>query len=279
MVGYLFMFFSILNQSSFALDFQSSRTLSLGQSGRGGALLGDTITTNPSLLGFQPVASASGTFNWLNQPNGSGNNFNVSVIDGKNPYLNAGVSFTRRKTIDLIHVSVAKRVTPWLSVGASGKRLATRSNSEAAAGNAYTGYDAGISTSVAIPPSVSAIPLQFGLAADNIANKVSHEPYVGSRQVGAGVKATFSSAIVLYGDIVRNFSPTKGNYPFYAGGLEVAMMGDLFLRGGIFGLREKGWSAGAGWVGPKLALGYGYQSRKIDTDKSFEHAVTMDIFM
>lgn len=260
-----------------ALDFQSSRTLSLGGSGRGGAMLTDTITLNPSMLGFQPVAALSGTYNWLNPD--AGNNFNVAVIDGRNPYVNAGFSFTRKTSEDLFHLSLAKRVVPWLAVGVSGKRFATRSNATAATGGSQVGYDGGLSATVALPTETVGIPLQFGIVGDNLANRVENERYIGPRQLGTGIKANLNNILLLYGDYVQNFSNLLGNYSTLSGGLEVALGSEIFARAGAFGFRENGWSAGIGWVGPKIGIAYGYQNRRFDAERSFSHAVTADIFM
>jgi hypothetical protein len=270
-------------QPAFALDFQSSRTLSLAQSGRGGALLTDTITLNPSLLGFQPAAALSGTFDWINNndvPSGTANHvLNGSVIDGKNEYVNAGVAYTRRTDVDLIHVALAKRVLPWLSLGASGKHFATRSNTAAASGEQVSGIDVGLSASVALPPELLPVPLQFGITADNLRNQASGEPYLKGRQIGGGFKATLNKTLMLYGDLVETFSNKSGAIPTYSGGAEVALMGDFFARGGLLGFRERGWAAGLGWIGPKIGLSYGYQNRHLDADRTLEHALTLDLFM
>jgi hypothetical protein len=255
----------------------------LAQSGRGGALLTDTITLNPSLLGFQPAAALSGTYDWINNndtPSGMGNHIlNASVIDGKNEYVNAGVAYTRRADVDLIHVALAKRVLPWLSLGASGKRFATRSNTVTASGQQVTGIDGGLSLSVALPPEVIAIPIQVGLTADNLRNQVTAEPYLGGRELGGGFKVTLSKTLMVYGDLVEKFSNSKGAIPTYSAGAELALMGDFYVRGGLLGFRERGWATGIGWIGPKLGIGYGYQNRHLDADRTFDHALTMDIYM
>lgn len=275
--------FLLGTRAGWALDFQSSRTLSLAQSGRGGALLNDTITLNPALLGFQPAASISGTFNWLNnaQTQAGANNraFNVSVIDGKNEYVNAGISFTRRPDVDFIHVGLAKRVSEWLSLGVSGKRFNTSNNNQAYQGQQLTGYEAGVSAGIAIPQSVISVPIQFGLTADNLMHRPTDEKIVGPKQLGGGVKVAFSQMLMLYGDVVENFSNFQGVYASYAGGAEIALGNEIYARGGLFGVREKGWSAGLGWIGPKLGISYGYQNKRVEAEREFNHAVTMDIFM
>lgn len=269
--------------TAWCLDFQSSRTLSLAQTGRGGALLNDTITLNPSLLGFQPVSSVSGTYNWLNnaQTSGSDNRaFNVSVIDGKNEYVNAGLSYTRRPDLDFIHVGLAKRVSSFMSVGISAKRFTTSSNNAAAHGAQVSGIEGGASVSFAPPPDLTyGIPVQIGITADNLRNKSEYTPYVGPRQIGGGVKVNLNKLLMLYGDTVENFTPGMGAFPSYASGAEISLGNDFYARGGLMGFREKGWSTGLGWVGPKIGISYGYQNRHVQAERSFQHAVTCDIYM
>ncbi|HRK01041.1 MAG TPA: hypothetical protein PLH57_00120 [Oligoflexia bacterium] len=248
-------------------------------------MLNDTVTLNPSMLAFQQVASLSGTFNWINSPTGAGTpdntnqTFNVSVIDGKNQYASAGLSFTRRHDADFVHVAVAKRVLPFMGIGLGGKRYSTRDNRLAATGRAISGVDGGASVSFAIPETVIATPIQIGLVADNLIHRASDEVLTGPRTYGGGVKVNVSKILLLYGDLVEKFWHDRGAYPVYSGGAEIAMGGSFYARGGLFGYREKGWSAGGGWVGPKLGLSYGYQSKREDAVRSFDHAVTMDIYM
>jgi hypothetical protein len=166
-----------------------------------------------------------------------------------------------------------------MSVGTSVKRFTTRSNPLAASGQAVTGYDAGTSLAFAIPPSISETPIQVGLTADNLLHKPANEPYVGPKQYGGGMKVTMNKQLMLYGDLVENFSNFRGAYPTYSGGAEISVGWDFYLRGGLFGFTEKGWGTGLGWVGPKIGVNYGFQSRRFEAERSFEHAITMDLYM
>lgn len=274
----------MLPKSLLGLDFQSSRTLSLSQAGRGGALLNDTITLNPSMLGFQTVAALSGTYNWANNTYASRADadsqrlFNVSVVDGKNEYLSAGISFTRRPDQDMFHMAMAKRVSSGVSVGLSGKRYSTRSNALAANGQSVSGFDVGASASFAVP-GFTEVPVQLGLTADNLIHKEADERYVGPRQIGLGVKVNLNQLLMVYADAVEFLPKASGATQGYYGGAEVALGSDFYIRGGLMGFREKGWSAGGGWVGPKLGVAYGYQNRRVEAERDFQHSVTMDIYM
>jgi hypothetical protein len=214
-------------------------------------------------------------------------------VDGRNQYVNAGVSFTRQPDLDFIHVGLAKRLADPVSVGATVKRFSTHSNSAAYKGDSVTGYDGGLSVSYALiqksggnaigengqPITQTSTPLQVGLTVDNLRHLDRDEIYLGPRQLGAGVKYNISSVMLLYGDFVENYSHNSGAWPMYFGGTELSVGSDIYLRGGLFGFRQKGWSAGLGWVGPKIGVGYGYQNQRDAAERTFQHAVTMDIYM
>lgn len=270
----LFLTVFVGEKPAHAVDFQTSRILALGTTGRGGALLNDTILLNPSLLGFQPVQSISGTYKWVEDKA-----FNVSVIDGKNKYFQAGIGYTRMPDLDFIHLALAKRATNWLSFGTTAKRYSTRANNLAANGQEVSGFDGGPSVSVAFPKEVTGVALQLGLTGDNLTHKAADEKYLGPKQAGAGIKVNLRDILLLYGDYVQFFPSSSGSYNSYAGAAELSLGADLYARAGLFGFREKGWSLGAGWLGPKIGINYGYQNKRVAAERSFEHAVTMDLYM
>lgn len=213
-------------------------------------------------------------------PDDSQRTYNVSVIDGKNEYVNAGISLTRRPDLDFIHVALAKRATQWLSFGSTVKRFGTRSNSKALFGNAVAGFETGLSAALVIPKEVSSTPIQIGLVADNLLHRARDEKYVGARQLGGGIKANVEGMLMLYGDLVQNFSNFRGSYLQWSGGGEVALGSSFFARGGLTGgAHDKGFGFGGGWVGPKVGVNYGFQNNLHDTLRDYSHAVTMDVFM
>lgn len=252
-------------------------------------MLADTIFVNPSLLAFQPVGALSGTYSWINDSvfgpaDSRPPSFNVSVIDGKNEYVNAGLAFTRRPGVDFLHLSLAKRALQWLSFGSSVKYFSSRGEAmspyTATPVGALIGTDMSFSTSFLVQTSFTATPIQIGIVGDNLIAKAANEPLIGPRQVGIGFKANLSSILLLYGDAVEYLPKNVGAYPMFHGGIELAFSPEIFLRGGIFGTHEKGWSLGGGWVGPKLGFNYGYQSKMaFDSHNAFEHALTVDFYM
>lgn len=260
----------------FALDFQSARTVSLGRTGRGGAQLTDVIFLNPALSGFYEVSALSGTYHWQS---GSTHPWNASIVDGKNEYVHAGLSFTRNPHQDWIHLTLARKITPWLSVGNAVKRYSARSNQEVAEGRAESGYDFGLSTAFLLPLSFLAAPVQVGVVSENLVNRAKDEPQSGPRQYGVGVKANLSKIVMVYADFVEHFSNFSGAYPFWGAGAELNLGANIFGRGGIFQSREQGWSVGFGWISPRFVLNYGFQKSKQNAVRTKDHAVTLDLYM
>jgi hypothetical protein len=275
-------FFALLFSNlahAWAPDFQSARTLSLGQGGRAGALLTDTITLNPSMLGFQPAIAMSGSLFWHKQGS-SFRGYNGGIIDGKNEYFSAGFSYTRGRQYNFFHLATAKKVLPWLSVGAHGKRYSSRSNTEMQSAKGVTGYDGGVSATLAFPKDYLPLPLTIALTSDNLLNKDGREESVGPRQIAVGGKTNIHDILLIYLDYLQYMPKDTASYPKGTLGLELALSTDIFLRGSLFGFKERGWSGGIGWVGPKIALNYGYQRQTQPVEnRGFSHGISMDIYL
>lgn len=265
----------LIGNNSFALDFVTARTASLGETGRGSALTNDTILLNPSLIGFQPAQAVAGSYQWKKDKN-----FYLSAVDGKNQWFQAGLSFTRRSDMDFIHLGLAKRITNWMSVGTLVKRYATRSNSLAKDGRAISGFDGGPSFSFILPKSALPVQTQLGLAVDGFMHSKSDEPNVEPRNIGLGAKVNLSEILLIYADYVQYLPQISGAYNSYHAGLELALAGtELFGRGGLMGFRDTGWTVGAGWVGPRIALNYAYQNKQVHQERQINHIASIEIFM
>src|SRR6185437_600128 len=84
--------------------------------------------------------------------------------------------------------------------------------------------------------------------------------------------------LLIYAD--PHYTPTLPSAAFgYETGLEFSLMDDLFLRLGTFknasqpqqiGNRGNGWSAGLGWIGPRISLDYGFS--RVTSGSSFATA-------
>jgi len=261
---------------AFSLDYKSPRTLSLAGSGRAGALLTDTITLNPSLLGFYQIAAVTGAYYWQNPKQSAAPLFHLSAIDGANPLFGAGFAYTRTSYLDFFHLSAAKKIFETFSVGLHGKRFATRSNSMAAQGSSVVGYDAGVSASY-FSKDILPFPFMFSLTSDNLISNSQNQALIGGRQIALGIKFNVYDILVFYGDEVfeKKFSQKLSTT---AGALELSLGGGFFIRSGISGGNEKSWGLGGGWVGPRIAINYGFQKSKSPIDEKVS-SVSLDIFM
>ena len=203
---------------------------------------------------------------------------NGSLIDGKNQYVNAGVAFTRRPDTDFIHVGLAKRVHEYVSIGAVVKRFSTGTSNPQAT-TQTSGIDGGLSASLALPTDMLGFDLQVGLTTENLMHTAGNEPYLGPRQLGGGIKAAFNKIFAVYGDAVDNQSNFTGSWTNFSGGAEINLGSDFYVRGGLLGFNEKGWSFGGGWMGPKIAINYGFQNHHVTAVHTIDHVITVDIFM
>jgi hypothetical protein len=260
-------------------DFQSARTLSLSQGGRAGALMTDTIVMNPSMLGFQPLVAFSGTGFWQREES-SNRGFNLGVVDGKNELFTAGLSFTRARQFNIFHLSAAKKVFQWLSLGAHGKRYSSRSTTPLPAARGITGYDGGLSATVSLPKGALPLPLNIALTSDNLLSKSGHEESIGPRQVAVGAKTSVVDVLIFYLDYVQYLPENFPSYGKPSLGGELSITPELFARVSAFGFRERGWGLGAGWLGPRVALNYGYQRQnQLPANRGFTHAISLDVFL
>ncbi len=260
-----------------ALNYQSARTTSLAGAGRAGCLLTDTVTLNPSMLGLYEISALSGTLNWF-RPAADLSLYNISVIDGTNPWFSAGLSFTRARKGDFIHLAVSKKIDYWISVGAHAKRFNIRTKDLPPNVQDYIRFDGGASVTVAIPKEWISTPVLVSLTSDNLHHNEDAEKYLGPKEFGLSTKVNMKDLLLVYGDFIEHISTYYGGYPMYHAGAEISLGNELFVRGGMYGFRNTGWSIGGGWVGPKVGLNYGFQKQTSDAFEKL-HTVTLDFYM
>ena len=264
--------------TSFALEYQSARTTSLAGGGRAGCLLTDTVTLNPSMLGFYQISALSGTLNWTT-PGAGRSLYNLSVIDGNNQWFSAGLGFTRALKGDFIRLAVSKKIDYWLSVGAHAKRFNLRAKELPPGLESFTAFDGGASVTFGIPKEWLPSPLiLISLTSDNLHHAQSVEKYFGPKEYGISTKVNINDLLLLYGDFIEHISYFNGGYPMYHGSAEISLGSEFFIRGGMFGFRSTGWSLGGGWVGPKVGLNYGFQNRTSDPREKLQ-TLTLDLYM
>ena len=268
--------------SYFALasDFHSPRTDALGGAGHAAPLLSDAIYLNPSFGSFAQVHSLS--FNYLtfgggtiNTPQGPtdfyGHNINVSMLDGTAENLfQAGVGYTRREDVTLIHIGTSKSIVDKYGVGLGGKIILPNDFS----GTRYA--DATFSVSGIITDWI-----QSSLIIDNIWETLPAQGFY--REVILATRFNVMKILMLYFD--PHWTPSLASPYGYEAGIEFPFMSDLFLRGGMFknstipyqAQKGDGYGVGFGWLAPKLSLDYSY-SRVLIPIASYSHNVGATLF-
>ncbi len=232
---------------AYASDFQPARTAGLGGAGRAGPLMNDGIYLNPAFLAFLKSYTFSGQYEWHKGPN-NGRILHASIQDGSSEFFAAGFGYTVRQDAKLAHVSLGKALTPTLAVGLGGK--------------AYIAGDVQ-SALFDVIGSVSYIHsalLQFALVVDNILETDSKRSRGLVREFAIGSRVNIDNILVIFVD--PHWAPAISEKYGVEIGLEFKLFNDLSLKLGHFrgsqipflNSRGKGYSTGAGWVGPRMSI-------------------------
>lgn len=264
--------------TSWASDFHSARTAALGGAGHANPLLSDAIYLNPSYSSFIQTHSLSGTFQRFNDssPGGSayGKLFNAAVLDGSQDSLfQAGLGFTQREGRTLIHIASAKNITDHFGIGFGTKLFFPN------------GQPSGRFTDTTF--SLTAIFsswFQAALIADNLFQSGTRQNLY--REIILGTKINIKSILLLYID-PHWFTHLPANQAAfgYEAGVEFPFFSDFFLRAGKFynsfipflDQRTNGFGFGAGWLGPKLSLDYGF-SKITEVSNTFSHHFGVTVY-
>ncbi|MEO5968881.1 MAG: hypothetical protein ABIQ95_03055 [Bdellovibrionia bacterium] len=272
---------SLISYSAVGSDFHSPRTDALGGAGHAAPLLSDAIYLNPSFGSFNQVHSLS--FNYLTYSGGTiqrpegpidyyGHNANISILDGTAEQLfQAGVGYTRRDDLNILHVGTSKSFVQNYGVGLGAKFIFPNDGT----GNRIT--DATFSAS-----GIFNDWIQSSLIIDNLWEAAPNLGFY--REVILGTKINVMKIVLFYLD--PHWSPTLGDSTFgYEAGVEFPFMSDLFLRAGTFknstipyqAQRGDGYGLGFGWLAPKLSLDYAY-SRAFIPIAGYSHNLGATIF-
>ena len=264
-------FFVLVNllASLFALqimasDFQSPRTAALGGAGHAAPRFTDALYLNPAFVSITPVRSLSLSYLLLQNETSpaSGMNWNASVVDGSTDSLfQAGIGFTRRQDVKLVHFSASKQIGTSVGVGLAGKLIFPNGPASPELASYSANYkDASLSATVRLTPWA-----RTSLLIDNLFE--SAKVYGFLREYTLGAKVELQHLILLYLDPHWVPSLDSDNWG-YEGGAELSFYRDLFLRAGSFRnsnlpsfapRRGSGWGIGLGWLGPRLSIDYAYQ--------------------
>jgi hypothetical protein len=249
---------SNIYHSASAADYQSPRIAALGGAGSAGPLLNDAIYLNPSYISLLKTYGLG--LNYLkfhgtdvgDEP--KGRNFSASVQDGKTELFQAGAAYTKREDGVLVQVGASSKVSEQVSLGIAGKLYLndqTRTN----------GKDGAFSLTYLVNQN-----LQFAVIGDQLFESTASKARGLYRQATVGVKYNLEKLLLLYAD--PHYAPkgTTGRYGYNVGA-EIVVMNDFFLRAGYFRnsyvpqtlTNERGYGAGAGWMGPKISFDYGFQ--------------------
>src|SRR6185437_10296999 len=108
-----------------ASDYQSPRTAGLGGAGHAAPLLNDSIELNPAFGSFLPTYSMALDFAWTNP----GRAYDISVLDGRSDLFQAGVEYTVRDDMSMVHVGASKAFLKRMGFGLGGKFFFGKSGS------------------------------------------------------------------------------------------------------------------------------------------------------
>ena len=245
--------FLLLTTASFASDFHSPRTASLGGAGHAAALGNDSVYLNPAYTPFIP-ASSLGLYwtNWGSNYGGYGRNYSVSIQDGRSDMFQAALAHTQRDDGRFIHVGASKSLLEKTGLGIGGKIYFPNNQT-------WTASD--------ITVGITAQPVawfQAALVVDNVFESAYGKTINLTREWILGTRMSVMGILTLYADPI--FLPSLNGTWAFEGGAEFHILVDFNLRAGLLqnamvpmlARRDNGFSFGAGWTGPRLSLDYAY---------------------
>lgn len=228
----------------------------LGGAGRGG-IPREALFSNPAA-----VSLLQDSFGYLHYTkpgvplfNSGGRGFSIGAYDGTNEAIKGAFGYTRisrareesgRQVFEDrsdYRFAVGNRVWGNFTLGVQGRYVTKRTGIQE---DKFFQGDIG-----SIFPIYS--DLRGGIIYEDVLHKTGERP----PSLGAGLQYPIGYGITLFADGYRFMKGAKKGEKGWALAAEATIAGGLFLRGGKFheGYRERnGWSAGLGWLGPRLAL-------------------------
>ena len=239
--------------SARAVEFHSSRSLSLGGAGRANPMLTDAIYLNPSYASFAPVYSLSGSYLPI-QP--SGRNYNISIQDSRNELFQGGVGFTKREGTSAVNIGASKLALDRLGFGIGSKFIINDNTTK-------------ITSDLIFSSSYLASSFLYAtLVIDNLLGHLERTIYIGTKFVP-------TKNVNIYLDPFYSPGYSKGKKAGYHAGIEFGLLADFFFRAGKYqdadipylGTRGNGFGIGGGWLGPRINVEYAF-SRALNTDRN-----------
>lgn len=251
----LFAFCIAMCSVGWTADYLPPRSSGLAGSGHAAPLLTDSIYLNPSFLAFQPSYIISLSYAPYSGDPTHGHLLNAAVVDGHSELFTGGLGYTRRDDAHIFSAAGGKAVTSTLGIGVGAKLAIPNSN------GAEKISDFSISGTYLINAW-----LTVSATVSNIIESEGSRNLQFLRSYELGSKINLEGFAILYLDPSYTPHAAPGSEFGQQVGLEIPVFTDLFLRAGYFrntstpilDSRSKGYSAGAGWVAPKLSLDYGF---------------------
>lgn len=238
----------LLPLTSWAVEYQSPRTLSLGGAGRGAPMLTDAIYLNPAYSSFIASYSVSGGYLWFDQ----GRNYNVSIQDSRTEMFQAGMGFTRREQNAAVSIGASKTVVDRLGFGLGGKFLIDDQSNK-------------VTSNLLFSTTFLATNWMYAsFIIDNLLEGQASKDRGLYRDFYFGFKFFAMKELLFYLDPFYSPNYQGGNKAGFSLGAEFAMMSDFYFRVGKFidaevtylNSRADGWAIGLGWLGPKVSFDY-----------------------
>jgi hypothetical protein len=241
-----------------ASDYHSPRSAALAGSGHAGPLLNDSIVLNPSFASFLPTYAVGVNYLSFAGPGGGGDayrgrNYHVSIQDGRSELFQAGVAFSQREELSLLHFGASRALLRNWGIGLGGKYYRVNANRNAS-------WDCNLSTTFVI-----ANWIQTAFIADNLLTTKDGQARGMWREFTLGLKFNIQGILLIYADPHLAQKPNSGTEIGHEAGIEMTVFKDFFLRLGQMDnslvpfeeTRGNGYGVGVGWVAPRLSLDFG----------------------
>ena len=242
-----FLFVSLPSQ---AVEYQSPRTLALGGAGRAGPLLNDSIYLNPAYASFNSIYSANLGYTWFEH----GRNYNVSVQDTRNEFLQAGVGYTKRERNSAINLGASRQVVKQVGFGLGSKFIIDNTT------NKITN-DMSFATTYIAQQWV-----YVSLVVDNLIQGQESKQRNLFRTVYLAFKFIPTKDVEFFFDPLYSPDYQAGNKSGFSLGVELGLLADFYFRAGKFkdaeithlDSRGDGYGVGLGWIGPRINFDYAF---------------------
>lgn len=243
----------------------SPKRTALGGGVRAG-IVDEALFTNPAALNFLQNSAAFAYYSRSQIPafNAGGKAYAAGVYDGTNALAKAGAAWVRESRARLVNgvqtyadrseyrLGLAQALGTSVFAGIQGHYTTRRE-----VGGGETKIFNG--TGGLLFPNFQGVRL--GITYENILEKPGERPPVAA--LGAGYQLL--SSVFIYGDYGMVAKGALKNKKLWSAGIEIPMISDLFILGGIFhdpidALR--GYSLGAIWQGPRTAFQYSMRTTR-----------------